>query len=95
MSKCSQCDTNISFMSVLNTINPFKVKCSGCKKPIYIDKVTGGVAILLLLVITTPFLVLFYGADNYWLYTVLPIFVASEVIYFTLIKFNIVKLKPE
>ncbi|GAA6134469.1 hypothetical protein NBRC116188_12580 [Oceaniserpentilla sp. 4NH20-0058] len=93
MSKCSKCDTNISFMSVLNTPNPLKVKCSGCKEPIHMDKVTGGIAVLIILAITIPVLINFYGSENYWLMIVLPVVAVAEVTYFLLIKFGMVKTK--
>ncbi len=57
MSKCSNCDTNISFMSVLNTMHPLKVKCSNCKEPVLIDKTSGGIAVFLILAVTVPTLV--------------------------------------
>lgn len=95
MSKCSKCGTNISFMSVLNTMNPLKVKCSGCKKSIIIDKVSGSIAVFFTLAIIIPILVLFYGSDNYWVKIVLPVVAAAEVVYFVLIKFGVVKVKPD
>lgn len=80
-------------MSVFNTINPFKIKCSGCKEAVHIDKVSGGIAVLFLFAIITPVLILFYGSERYLLQIALPAAAVAEVIYFTLIKFNIVKLK--
>jgi uncharacterized protein (DUF983 family) len=93
MSKCSNCNTSISFMSVLNTMNPLKVKCSNCKEPVQMDKVSGGIAVFIILAITVPVLVMFYGSENYWLQVVLPVVAAAEVGYFALIKFGVVKIK--
>jgi len=80
-------------MSALNTTNPLKIKCSNCKEPIVIDKVSGGIALFLILAITFPVLIFFHGSENYWLQTVLPVVVAGEIIYFALIKLSIVKIK--
>lgn len=93
MSKCSKCGTSISFMSVLNTPNPLKLKCSGCKEPIHIDRISGAIAVLVILAVIIPALANYYGTENYWLMVVLPIVAAAEVVYFLLIKFGIVKIK--
>ena len=57
MSKCSQCNTAISFMSVLNTVNPLKVKCTNCKEPVHFDKTTGLIAVFVILAIIIPILI--------------------------------------
>lgn len=92
MSKCNQCGTSVSFVSVLNTVNPFKVKCSKCKEPIRIDKKSGGIAVSIILAIMVPILFVFYGSENYWLQVMLPVVMAAEIGYFLLIKKGIVKL---
>lgn len=93
MSKCNKCETNISFMSVLNTPNPLKIKCSSCREAIHIDKVSGGIAVVLILAIAASVLIPSYGSENYWLKILLPVLVVTEVVYFSLIKFSIVKIK--
>ncbi|MBB1309972.1 hypothetical protein H5162_11100 [Pseudoalteromonas sp. SR41-8] len=93
MSKCNNCSASISFMAVLNTMNPLKVKCSNCKEPVRIDKVSGGIAALIISSIAVTILAMFYGSPNYWLKIVLPVVVAAEIGYFGLIKFGIVKIK--
>ena len=92
MSKCSQCNTAISFMSVLNTVNPFKVKCSNCKEPVHIDKKSGGIAVFIIFAIITPILIIFYGSAGYWLKVMFPVIAVAEIGYFLLIKKGIVKL---
>lgn len=93
MSKCNNCNAPISFMSVLNTPNPFKIKCSTCKEAIHIDKKSGGIAVLVILALLIPTLVTFYGTANYWVQVVFPVVAAAEVGYFILLKKCIVKLK--
>lgn len=92
MSKCKQCGTNISFMSVLNTINPFKVKCSNCKAPIYLDKKSAGIALLIIFPIMLFFIHSYYGTADFWVKVMLPVVAIAEVSYFLLIKKGIVKL---
>ncbi|OCQ22180.1 hypothetical protein A7985_10355 [Pseudoalteromonas luteoviolacea] len=92
MSKCSKCDANITFMSVLNSPNPLRLKCSNCKEGIKIHGVTGWVAVAIIFALIGLILYAFYGIEGYWLKVVLPLIVVSEVVYFLLIKLGIVKV---
>ncbi len=93
MSQCSHCLTNVSFMAVLNTINPFKLKCSKCKTAIRIDKVSGSIAVVAILAIMLPAMYFFKGTESYFLKVLLPVALAAEFAYFALIKYGVVKIK--
>ena len=92
MSKCNQCSTAINFMSVLNTINPLKIKCSSCKEPILLQKKSALTAVILICAVIFPILTVFYNSPNYWVYIVLPTILGAELVYFLTIKFGIVKV---
>lgn len=93
MSVCSHCNSKISFMSVLNTPNPLRLKCTSCKSAIYIDKLSGGIAALIIIALSVFILVSFYGVDNYFFTVLIPVGLTAEFIYFMLIKTGLVKIK--
>ncbi len=93
MSQCSHCLTNVSFMAVLNTINPFKLKCSKCKAPVRIDKVSGSIVVVIILAIMVPVMYFLKDTESYFLQVLLPVALAAEFAYFALIKYGVVKIK--
>lgn len=95
MSKCGKCDSDISFMSVLNTPNPFKLKCGSCKAPIALSLVSAGPVAGILLAVISAILWFFYGSEGYWVKVVLPTVLAAEGLYFAAIRLGLVKVKPE
>ncbi|MCO7190423.1 MULTISPECIES: hypothetical protein [unclassified Pseudoalteromonas] len=95
MSKCGKCDSDISFMSVLNTPNPFKLKCSSCKAPISLSLVSAGIVASIILAVISAILIYFYGSEGYWIKVVLPTVLAAEGLYFAAIRMELVKVKPE
>lgn len=64
MSKCGKCDSDISFMSVLNTPNPFKLKCGNCKAPISLSLVSAGIVAGIILAVISTILIYFYGSEG-------------------------------
>ncbi|TQF67607.1 hypothetical protein [Pseudoalteromonas luteoviolacea] len=92
MSKCSKCEADITFMSVLNSPNPLRLKCSNCKESIKIHTVTGGIAVAIIFALIGIVLYAFYGIEGFWLKVVLPVILVSEVGYFLLIKLGVVKI---
>jgi len=80
-------------MAVLNTINPFKLKCSKCKAPVRIDKVSGSIAVAIILAIMVPVMYLLKDTESYFLQVLLPVALTAEFAYFALIKYGVVKIK--
>lgn len=95
MSQCKQCGAPISFNTVMSSLSPYKLNCKSCKAPIKINTIAATIALLIALASAFFIYSEFKTMENFWLYVVLPLVIGLEVIFYLLIKANIVKVKTE
>ena len=79
-------------MSVLNTLNPIKLKCTSCKSSIHLEKISAFLSAAILLIFAFVVIGQYYGSPGFLIKVLLPTALAIEVIYFLLIRFSIIKI---
>lgn len=93
MSTCQQCGAPVAFSAVLNTINPFKIKCKQCKRPILLKKVSTSFVIFLIFAAVLFLITSFDIVKQNLVYFALPLAFCVEVLYFFLIRKRVIKIK--
>lgn len=93
MSTCQECGAPIALSAVLNTVNPYKIKCKQCQKPILLDKLSASLAILFIFVALFFLISQSTTLKNHLVFFALPLALCVEVIYFILIRKSLVKIK--